>query len=128
VDKNRSDEILKVLASAYVWVASADSGVDEIELVKYEHIIVGSPFATQFEVDHIRRYFKDMVAMFADDFEAAIQLTKSRLEQIKDQGILAEEVIRVCRAAAVGDGKLEDVEDVALSEIAKTLGIRPDIG
>lgn len=123
MDKNKADEYLKVLASAYVWVASADKGVDMTEALKYEHVMMQSPFATQFEAGDIRRYFRDMVTLFADDFEAGIKVTKMRLNDIRGQGHLAQEVIRVCRAAAVGDGKLDDTEDIVLNEIAHALGI-----
>lgn len=126
MDKNKADEYLKVLASAYVWVASADKGVDMTEALKYEHAMMQSPFVTQFEADDIIRYFRDMVTLFADDFEAGIKVTKMRLNEIRGQGHLAREVIRICRAAAVGDGKLVDSENLVLNEIAQALGIESD--
>lgn len=126
MDKNKADELLKVLASAYVWVASADKGVDMNEALKYEHAILQSPFVTQFEADDIMRYFRDMVTLFADDFEAGVKVTRMRLSEIGGQGHLVREVIRICRAAAVGDGKLVDSEDIVLNEIARALGIESE--
>jgi len=123
MNKELADEYLKTLASAYVWVASADQGADNVELRKYEHVMVESQFATQFEADNIRRYFKDMVTMFIDDFDAGIALTRTRLEKIRGQGHLTEEVIRVCRAAIVADGDIDEAEENALTEISKALGL-----
>lgn len=127
MEKKQADEFLKTLIGAYVWVASADERVDKAELTKYEHVMVQSQFATQFDVDDVRRYFKDTVALFADHFEAAVDLTKSRLKEIKSQAHMAEEVIRISRAAVVGDGRIAEPEEGALTEIAGILGIQTSI-
>jgi tellurite resistance protein len=127
MQKEFSDEYLKTLASAYVWVASADGNVDEAEASKYEHFIVESPFATQFEVEHVRRYFKDMVTMFVENFDEAVDLTKARLKQLKGETHLAEEIIRLCRGAVVGDGKITESEEMALKEIARDLAIDSEV-
>lgn len=123
MDSQRADEFLKILVSAYVWVASADEGVDLLEYHKYEHVMVQSQFATQFNEPDMRTYFKDMVALFANNFDEAVALTKTRLKLITKQELFAEEVIRICRAAAVGDGKLSESEEVVLAEIGGLLGI-----
>lgn len=124
MNKTQADEYLKTLVSAFVWVASADEGVDGAEWKKYEHAILESQFATQFTAENIRAYFKDMVAVFRQDYEAAIALTKERLRKIRGQNHLTEEVLRLGRAALVGDGKIAESEEVVLAEIARTLGVR----
>lgn len=126
MEKQLADEFLKALVSSYVWVASVDAGVDAAELHKYENTMVQSQFATQFDVSHMRRYFKDMVTLFESDYEAAVQLTKDRLQELSKKEYLTEEVIRVCRAAVVGDGKIEDAEELVLQEIATILGIKSE--
>ncbi len=126
MDSKKADEFLKALVSSYVWVASADQGVDLAELRKYEHVMVQSQFATQFNVENMRTYFKDMVAVFADDYEAGAELTRNRLKALRDQAHLTEEVIRVSRAAIAGDAKIAESEEIVLSEIAKTLGLEAD--
>ncbi|MBK9324336.1 MAG: tellurite resistance TerB family protein [Bdellovibrionaceae bacterium] len=123
MEKERADKVLKVLVSAYVWIASVDGGVDLAEFHKYEQAIMQSQFATQFNVEDMRRYFKDMVALFADDFEAGKNLTKERLQEIRGQDYLVHEVIRLCRAATVGDFELKEAEEVVLNEIASILGL-----
>ncbi|MGE0763363.1 MAG: TerB family tellurite resistance protein [Bdellovibrionales bacterium] len=126
MNKEQADSYLKSLVSAYVWIASSDNGVDGLEFHKYENAIIESQYASQFNVEDIRRYFKDMVAAFSDDYDAGIQLTKARLTDLRGQIHLAEEVIRICRAAIVGDGKIEDPEELVLTEIAKAVGIKHD--
>ncbi len=126
MDKIQADEYLKVLVSAYVWVASSDDGVDLIEMAKYEHVMVQSQFATQFEATDMRHYFKDMVALFVDEYEHAVELTKMRLKEICGQEHLAQEVIRICRAAVVGDGVIKEAEEVVLAEISAALNIKAD--
>lgn len=126
MNKEESDELLKVLISSFVWVASADEDVKNTEMTKYEHVMMQSQFATQFEAADIRPYFKDMVTMFSDDYAAGIQLTKKRLEKIRGREHFAEEVLRVCRAAIVSDGKITDSEESVLSQIAEVLGINRD--
>jgi tellurite resistance protein len=121
MEKILADEYLKGLASAYVWVASADKGVDLIEFHKYEAALVQSQFATQFDNTDIRHYFKDMVALFIDNYDSAVQLTKDRLKKISKKEFLTEEVIRICRAAVVADGKVAESEELVLQEIANLL-------
>jgi tellurite resistance protein len=123
MEKTKLDEFLKAVVSAFVWVASADNEVNESEFHKFAHALVQSPFATQFNETDARRYFKDMVAMFSDDFESAMQLTITRLRGLRGQSIFGEEIIRVCRAAVVGDGRLEDPEEVALDKVTEVLGL-----
>lgn len=123
MDKKQTDEFLKALVSAYVWVASADGGVDGLELHKYEHGMVQSQFATQFNVQDVRRYFKDMVAVFADEYEAGIELTRERLIALRGKDHLTEEVLRLCRAAVVADGKIQESEENVLKEIRLAMGI-----
>jgi tellurite resistance protein len=126
MDKNQADEYLKALVSAYVWAASADSGVDAIEIIKYEHVMAESQFATQFEASNIRRYFKDMVNLFSENYDSGIAITKDRLSKIRLKPHLTEEVIRVCRAAIISDGKIEEAEEIVLKEIALVLGVNTD--
>lgn len=123
MEKTKLDEFLKALVSAYVWIASADGEVDEAEFHKFAHALVQSPFATQFDDVDARHYFKDMVTLFDENFESAVQLTKTRLRTLRGQSIFGEEIIRVCRAAVVGDSRLEDSEEGALSEIMDVLGL-----
>ncbi|MGE4131682.1 MAG: TerB family tellurite resistance protein [Bdellovibrionales bacterium] len=123
MDSKSADEFLLAFTAAYVWVACADEGLDGAEVVKFEHVLIESPFATQFNVDHIRRYFKDTVEMFRTDFDKSIEVTKERLKKISARLPMAQEILRACRAAVIADGHLGDAEENALSEIAKTLGI-----
>lgn len=125
MDKAKADELLIALISAYVWVASADRDVDSTEHIKFSHVIVESPFATQFEATHVQRYFKDMVTLFADDFEAAVGVTRQRLEKFRGPNAMAEEVIRFGRAALVGDARLAEAEEMALVTIGQVLGVAP---
>lgn len=123
MDQIKSDEILKALVCGYVWVASADEGVRVAEFHKYEHAIVQSPFATGFDSANVRHYFKDMVRLFADDFAGAVKLTKIRMKDLAGNEFVAQEIIRLCRAAAVGDGVITESEELVMNEIALTLGL-----
>ncbi len=123
MDQIHADEYLKTLVSAYVWVASADDGVDLAEMHRYEQTIVQSPYATQFNIDDSRHYFKDMVALFADNYDAAVLLTKERLIEISRHKHLTEECIRVCRAAVIADSHLRESEELVLAEISRALGL-----
>lgn len=127
MNKELADDFLKALVSAYVWVASADEGVSLIELHKYEQTMMQSQFVTQFEPNNIRAYFKDMVALFLDNYDTAVELTKNRLKQIANQDYMLEEVIRICRVAAVSDTKLKDSEETILKKIAEALGLPKSI-
>lgn len=127
MNKELADDFLKALVSAYVWVASADEGVSLIELHKYEQAMMQSQFVTQFEPNDMRIYFKDMVALFLDNYDTAVELTKNRLKQIANQDHLVEEVIRICRAAAVSDSKLKDSEETILNDIAQALALQKNI-
>ena len=123
MDSKQVDEILRAIVGAYVWVASSDGGVDGDEWTKYQHVIVGSPFATQFNQEDIRRYFKDFVAMYEDDFEQAMELTKKTLSTFREQKNISEEIFRISRAALVGDARLNEREEVTLKAISESLGL-----
>ncbi len=127
MDKNKADQYLKILASAYVWIASVDKGVSLVELSKYEHVMVQSQFATQFDPVDIRHYFKDMVSLFIDDYEKAVELTLQRLKEIRGQEHLTQEVLRICRAALVSDGAIQESEEIVLAKICQELGLRADV-
>lgn len=118
----KSDAILKTLVCAYVWVASADQKVRVVEFKKYERAILQSPFATQFDSENVRHYFKDMVRLFDDNLQDAVELTKSRLKEIAENEFVSQEVIRLCRVAAVGDGVVTESEELVMKEINAILG------
>jgi tellurite resistance protein len=123
MQKARLDELLKALVSAYVWVANADNEVNEAEFHKFAHALVQSPFATQFDENDARHYFKDMVSMFRDDFDSARQLTVTRLRTFRGQGIFGEEIIRICRVAVHCDDHSQELEDETLTKVSEVLGL-----
>jgi tellurite resistance protein len=127
MEKKKADEFLKAFVSAYVWVASVDGGVRVIEMHKYENAMIQSQFVTQFDFDDMRHYFKYMVRLFANDYDTAARLAKSRIKSLAGQGQVAQEIVRLCRAAAVGDGKIAEAEEIILKEITAALGIAPDL-
>jgi len=121
MDKLKADKLLLTLTSAYVWVASSDEGVTNAEIRRFEHCLTESPFATHFNMSQARNYFKDMVEAFRSDFDKSISLTSERIKAFKTESFAAEEIIRFSRAALVGDGKLNESEEIVLSEIGKIL-------
>jgi tellurite resistance protein len=127
MNSQQADEYLKALVSAYVWVASADGGVDVVEWIKYEHVIMQSQFVTQFDPVDIRHYFKDMVAVFSDNYENGVALTQMRLKQLRGKEHLTHEVVRLCRAALIGDGQIKESEKIVFKEIAKELDLTIEI-
>ncbi|MEZ4870923.1 MAG: TerB family tellurite resistance protein [Bdellovibrionales bacterium] len=116
-----AEKLMLALVSAYVWVAHCDDGVDVVEYKHFYSAILQSPFATQFDEVDLRHTFKDMVRLFEDEFESALELTRKRISSYKNQPIWAEEIIRLSRAAAVSDAVLHPVEESVLSEIEATL-------
>ncbi len=124
MEKKIADNLLKSFIGAYVWVASADNGVDLQEFKKFGHVIVESPFATSFNEDHIRRYFKDTVALFESDYDRGISVIKAELKELAGQDHLCQEVMRIAKAAIVGDAKLKDVEESVLKEIARAMSFK----
>lgn len=127
MDRTAADNLLKSLIGAYVWVASADAEVDLLEYHKFGHVIVQSPFATQFEENHIRSYFKDTVTLFEKDYDRAVLIIQDELRELADKEQFRQEVMRISRAACVGDGKLIDGEEAVLREIAKTISFEGEI-
>jgi tellurite resistance protein len=121
LEMKAAENLLQAFIGAYVWVASSDKGVEQQEYVKFSHVIVQSPFATQFEEDHIRRYFKDTVTLFESDYVRAVSIIKAELIALIGKDHFCQEVIRISRAACVGDGQLSDVEEAVLNEIAETM-------
>lgn len=125
LDKISSDHFLKALVSSYVWVASRGD-VSLSELHKYEQAIVQSPFATQFNPENMRHYFKDMVSLFEQNEAYATQLTQERIQEYRDQQPYANEIVRLCRTAIVADASIADAEETVLKEIETLLGLTPD--
>jgi tellurite resistance protein len=122
MDRVSAENFLKTLVSAYVWIANVDD-VQISELQKFEHVIVQSQFATQFEVQNIRHYFKDMVSLFEQDEIAAIKLTRARLQEFCGKQPFANEIVRLGRAAMIADGAISDSEEAILKEIEKILAL-----
>ena len=118
-----AEKLLLAMISAYVWVASSDEGVDLDEYNKFNNVIVESPFATHFTALDIRHTFKDMVGVFAENYDFGIQLTRDRLKEYANDPMKAEEILRLARAAMVGDNRLEEVEENVLHEVARELNL-----
>lgn len=127
MERRAADNLLKSLIGSYVWVASADAEVDLLEYHKFGHVIVQSPFATQFEEDHIRRYFKDTVTLFENDYQRAVSLIQDELRELADKEHFRQEVMRISRAACVGDGELKEREESVLREIAQIVNFKGEI-
>jgi tellurite resistance protein len=117
MDTNDAEELLLALVGAYVWVASSDEGVSIKEYNKFQKVLLESPFATHYGATDARHTFKDMVALFAEDFDHGIQQAKKHLQRISDNPMKCEEVIRFSRAALISDMELKDVEERVLQEI-----------
>ncbi|MFN7454725.1 MAG: hypothetical protein ACK5RO_08715, partial [Pseudobdellovibrionaceae bacterium] len=92
----------------------------------YEQAIVQSPFATQFNPENMRHYFKDMVSLFEQNEAYATQLTQERIQEYRDQQPYANEIVRLCRTAIVADASIADAEETVLKEIETLLGLTPD--
>ena len=127
MEQQDAKNLMETLVSAYVWVASADEGVEMEEYTKFQMVIVQSPFATHFDMETVQHTFKDMVSAFQDDFEKAMTLTKERIGQYIEKPNMAEEIVRVSRAAIVADGQLKEVEETVLSAIENVLGISENL-
>jgi len=125
MDAQRTEDLLLALIGAFVWVASSDAGVSMIEFNKFNHAIVQSPFATQFEENQIRRYFKDTTTLFDTHYEKAVSLTTARLISLRDQGPQCEEVVRMSRAAVVADANVAIQEERVLMS-SSTISDRHD--
>lgn len=121
MNAQKTEELLLALIGAFVWVANSDTGVAMTEYNHFNHAIVQSPFATQFEENQIRKYFKDTTTLFETHYAEAVALIESRLVNLRGQDNLCEEVIRMGRAAAVADGKIADQEENVLIQIATAL-------
>jgi len=126
MNKIDAEKLILTIVSAYVWVSSADEGVDVTEYKRFEKVIVGSPFATHFSFEDMRHTFKDMVTLFETDFDYAIKLTKERLLAYVEEPFMAEEILRLSRVAVVGDGQLQEVEELVLGQIASQLNLNID--
>lgn len=121
-----AENLMVAMVSAYVWIATSDDAVESIEFEKFKNTFVESPFATQIapeDMTPVRHCFKDMVSLFNEDFEKAMDLTRTRLRTYASSPMISEEIFRVSRAAVVAYGKIEDVEETVLREISKELGI-----
>lgn len=127
MNAQKAEELLLALIGAFVWVASSDAGVALIEYNKFNHAIVQSPFATQFEESQIRSYFKDTTTLFDTHYDKAVALIKSRLVELRGQGPQCEEVIRLSRAAVVADAKIATQEENVLIDIAVAIGFEGKI-
>lgn len=127
MEAKKTEELLLAVIGAFVWVANSDSGVAMIEYSKFNHAIVQSPFATQFEENQIRRYFKDTTTLFDSHYDEAVSLIKSRLIDLRGQEHLCAEVIRMSRAAVVADANVAVQEENVLLEIANALAFEGKI-
>lgn len=116
-----SEKLSLALVSAYVWVASADDGVVIDEYNKFQKVILESQFATHFNIEDLRHTFKDMVGVFQTNYDYGINLTCQRIRYYSNEPIIAEEILRLARAAVVADGQIKDVEENVLDKIKKEL-------
>lgn len=123
MNSTEAEKLGLALVSAYVWVASADDGVDMDEYNKFQHVIVESPFATQINVEELLHSFKGMVRVFETNYDQGIQLTRERIQKYSGDAMKSQEILRMARAAIVADAKINESEEVVLAEISQELGI-----
>jgi tellurite resistance protein len=121
MDQAAVDKFSLAMIGAYVWVASSDEGVSMDEYTKFHELVVRSPFASQLDMEHVESEFKSMVNAFETDFEKAMELTEHRLRQIRDNEVMAEEVIRMSQGAIVANDAIDQPEENALARIQKAL-------
>ncbi|MBT4760533.1 MAG: hypothetical protein HOO06_02445 [Bdellovibrionaceae bacterium] len=124
MNKVDAEKLLLAMVSAYVWVASSDEVVGTAEYNKFRTVLIESPFATQIvdeDMIEARHTFKDMVSLFDSDYEKAVNLTRNRLKNFTTQPVMAEEIIRISRAAIIADAKINEVEEVVFREIKTEL-------
>ena len=110
---------MMALIGTYVWVTSADGNADLHEYKKFYQVILESPFATHFSELNLRHVYKDTVNMFIDNYDKAMQLTLERIRAVKQNPNIAEEVLRMARAAVIADNNVEASEESVLKIIEK---------
>jgi tellurite resistance protein len=123
MDQKQVEQLGLAMVSAYVWIASADDGVDVSEFQKFQKVIVESPFATHFSMNNMKHWFHDMVTAFETDYEKGVKMSRDRIRVFAENPNVAEEIHRIVRAAMVADAKLKEVEETVLVEIKKELKI-----
>ena len=114
-----AEQLMMALIGTYVWVASADGNADLHEYKKFYQVILESPFATHFSELNLRHVYKDTVNMFIDNYDKAMQLTVERIRAVKQNPNIAEEVLRMARAAVIADNNVEASEESVLKIIEK---------
>ncbi|MCH2535136.1 MAG: TerB family tellurite resistance protein [Bdellovibrionales bacterium] len=114
-----AEQLMMALIGTYVWVASADGNADLHEYKKFYQVILESPFATHFSELNLRHVYKDTVNMFIDNYDKAMQLTLERIRAVKQNPNIAEEVLRMARAAVIADNNVEASEESVLKIIEK---------
>lgn len=114
-----AEQLMMALIGTYVWVTSADGNADLHEYKKFYQVILESPFATHFSELNLRHVYKDTVNMFIDNYDKAMQLTLERIRAVKQNPNIAEEVLRMARAAVIADNNVEASEESVLKIIEK---------
>ncbi|MCB0419513.1 MAG: hypothetical protein KDD61_00855 [Bdellovibrionales bacterium] len=118
------EELLLTLTGVFAWVASADEGANAQEYQKFTHAILESPFASQYSETDLDHAYKDMVDLFLKDFDLAMNLTLERMDDFSEDPLIKTEILRLARAAVVGDGKIHQSEENALTIIKKQLALK----
>lgn len=121
MDQAAADRFALAMVSAYVWVASSDQGVTMDEYSKFHELVVRSPFASQLDMEHLESEFRGMVSAFESDFEKAMELTLHRLKDIRNNPVMAEDIVRMAQGAIVANDVLDQPEENAFARIKDAL-------
>ncbi len=123
-DADRDPELFEALAAAYALVATADLEVPEVEISRFQGWARDVGFGAR-DAERLCERCRTLAARLLGDRPGRAEALE-RVASIKGGGKRASLVLGAARVAVVADARLEEVEEIALREVATALGMDPD--
>lgn len=125
-DVNEEREFIDAAAAVYAWISCADGEVTKSEISSFVEYLNQSNYVDEITEEDFSELFLTLIEAFTNDFDDGKARAQTRIESFSGNHTKSKELIKLARKALVADSKLNEAEELVLSEISDLLKINED--
>jgi tellurite resistance protein len=125
-DPNADKSAVVAACGAYLLVALSDARLDRIEEARFLDGVVHEPVFARFAAESLAAEYNRLRGAVEADYDSAEAEILTAIALYRSDKAVAAAVREAARQAIIADQELKPQEDLALSRIARALGIAPE--
>lgn len=120
-----TDELMRAVCGAYAIIACSDGEVADEEVEAFLGLVRQDERFPFINPKLLETVFRELTSAILEDGVKGRALAFGAIEKFKGDTERSEIVIRAAQLGIVADGVLEPVEEAALAQICRALGVDP---